>query len=163
MDPVADLEEESSCIQNESALQTCDMSSSESRRNCARDHGLLALHLDTNPDPTSTVHSSHLHTASDFLDNQLKQEETFDFVDSSLASLLVEDAKVSRAHVEPVDYHRKWSDQNNVHSLLSLSRSTHSSQLLQDASFSDLGTFFLDIDLAAELDSAEEYIRSARV
>ena len=161
MDPVVDLGEESSSTQTESALQTCDM---ELRRNCARDHGLLALHLDTNPDPTSTVHSSHLHTASDFLDNQLKQEATLDFVDSGLVSLLAEEAKGNSDQIEPVDYHRKWSDRNNVHSLLSLGRSTtHSSQLLTDASFSDLGSFFLDIDLAAELDSAEEYIRSAIV
>ena len=167
MDPVVDADDEYSSTQNESDVQHCDNAASELTKNfVARDHGLHALHLDRNPDErTIPLHGSHLHSASDFLDNQLKLQETFDFASSGLAPLQVEEAKVSsRVHVEHMDYPRKLCDRNNnVHSLLSLGRSTPSLQLMPEASFSDLGTFFLDIDLVAELDSADDYIRSARV
>ena len=168
MDPVIDLDDEYSSTQTESDVQTCDNAASELTKNfVARDHGLLAHHLDRNPDErTIPLHGSHLQSASDFLDNQLKLQETFDFVSSGLAPMQVEEAKVSsRVHVEHMmDYPRKLCDRsNNVHSLLSLGRSTPSLQLMPEASFSDLGAFFLDIDLVAELDSADDYIRSARV
>ncbi len=176
MDPVFDLEESST--QSVIPVQNSSTASSEVRKNyvsprsspsmTSHDHEQNVLALDLNADRNAMENISNLQPASDFLNAHMNQEGSSDFV-SNLP--LVEVSKLSEfdtesdvACLDPVNFQRKWREHDNVHSLLCLGRHTSSfPHLMPETSFSDLGAFLLDVDLGAELDFADEMLRSARV
>jgi hypothetical protein len=177
MDPVGNIQESSvqTGLTTESSITTASedrsnyvsprISPSLSGNGQARE--VSALNLSAYPYPSPDL--SNLQPASDFLNAQMDQmgsgEPTSSFPvitsradDTKLGELEYES---DLAFPEPLNLLRKKGQNDNVRSLLLLSRNAAPyTQLWPEASFSDLGAFLLDVDLGNELEWADEILRS---